>query len=251
MSSLRKMLSIIDLFKANQSIITIDDVIKSLDISAPTAYRYIKELCNSGLIVKVSSSEYTIGPKIIKLDYQIRTSDPIIVAGKIVMQELVFATGCEVLLSNIYNDEVLNIYSEVPMNYNNALTYRRGNPHPIFKGATSKIILANLPKRKLQKLYSENSTTIAEENLGETWEEFYDQLYQYKRAGYCITHGELDNGMTGIAAPVFYNGNSISGSITIVLPTNRLHVYNTEKLVELLLIAADKINQLTIESNNE
>lgn len=247
MSSLRKMLSIIDLFKANKSIITIDDVIKSLDVSVPTAYRYMKELCNSGLVVKVNSSEYTIGPKIIKLDYQIRTSDPIIVAGKKIMQELVFATGCEVLLSNIYNDEVLNIYSEVPLNYHNELTYRRGKPHPIFKGATSKIILANLPKKKLQKLYEENVATIAEEKLGESWEAFYEYLYQYKKAGYCITHGELDTGVTGIAAPVFYNGNSISGSMTIVLPTNRVHVYNIEKLVELLLIAADKINQLTIE----
>jgi DNA-binding IclR family transcriptional regulator len=241
MSSLKKMLSILDLFKEGQSTVSFEDIINELNVSIPTGYRYLKELCDAGLLAKVAGSGYIIGPKIIKLDRQISISDPIVAAGRKIMKDLVEATGCEIYLSNIYNDEILNVHSESSPNMEANISYSRGKPHPIYRGATSKIILAYLSKSRLTKIYHDYKEEITQSGLGSTWKEFQSKLVELKKQGYCITHGELDKGVSGIAAPVFYN-DQIIGSLTLVLLTARIEVFNIEKLTQLVTEAAHQIS---------
>lgn len=240
MSSLKKMLSILDLFDEERSTVNFDDIIKELNISVPTGYRYLKELCDSGLLAKSAGTSYVIGPKIIKLDRQIRTKDPIIAAGKQIMRELVEITGCEVYLSNIYNDEILNVHSELPTE-KTVVSYSRGKPHPLYLGATSKIIIAHLSKARLTKIYNDYKEEIRQSGLGASFKEFQANLNEWRKNGYCMTHGELTKGVTGISAPVFFH-EQIIGSLTLILPTSRIEVFNVEKLVTLLKDAAQKIS---------
>lgn len=244
MSSFKKMLSILDLFSIKRPTLTLDDIVSELNITVPTCYRYLKELCDVGLLAKIDGGEYIVGPKIIKLDHFIRSTTPTIVIATPIMKELSEYTGCTVLLSHIYNDEVINVHVE--SNYDEPLlTYNRGVPHPLFRGATSKIIIANLPKARLQKLYEDYKTHIKNEKLGDTFHIFYHNLLKIKKAGYCISKGELDSQITGIAAPVFHK-NLVNGSITLVYPSTRENVYNKDHLIELICNAAESISLQSI-----
>jgi hypothetical protein len=84
------------------AVIVVKKIIKKFEIKMFNGYRYVKELSNAGLLARVKGVSYVIGPKIIKLDHQIRISDPIIKIGKPFMENLVQLTGCEILLANIY-----------------------------------------------------------------------------------------------------------------------------------------------------
>jgi len=242
-TSLSRMLSILDLFTDLKPIWTAEEITNTLNFSMPTGYRYLRALCDSGLLARVEGGYYIIGPKIIKLDNHMRRSDPIIAIGKSVIEELVNNTGCEVLLSNLYNDEVINIYEKTPNEKESNLSYSRGRPHPLFTGSTSKIILANLSRNRLMKLYKENKLIISKAKLGDNWEDFNKLLSKMKRDEFCISHGELDEGVTGIAVPIFQN-NQIKGSLTLTLPTTRYSVFNIENLIELLKAAANEITDL-------
>lgn len=242
MSSLEKMLSILDLFNENKNILSIEEITTKLDVSTPTGYRYLKTLCDSGLVAKIDGGFYIIGPKIIKLDHQIRNTDPLIKGGSLILKELSNTTGCEALVSNIYMDEIINIHSESPSENQTDISYSRGIPHPIFKGATSIIIIANLPNYRLRKLYDDNKEEVKRNKLGEHWKEFKDNLSKIKKQGYSVSHGQLDDGISGIAAPIFAN-NLVIGSLTLVLPTSRLKVYDFNKLVSLITEAAEKISE--------
>lgn len=234
------MLSILDLFSLQRPVLTFDDIINELEITVPTCYRYLKELSDVGLLAKLEGGEYIVGPKIIRLDCFIRLTTPTIVAGAPIMKELSDFTGCTVLLSNIYNDEVLNIHVESTSGAP-YFTYNRGVPHPLFKGSTSKIIFANLPKTRLQKMFDDYREEIKAANLGDTFQIFYHNMIKIKKTGYNISKGELDEHVSGIAAPIFHK-NQIVGSLTLIYPTARENVYNTEKLVELVCKAADNIS---------
>lgn len=242
MSSTKKMLLILDMFTHDKVTISLEEVIQLLNISVPTGYRYLKELCDVGLLAKSESNSYILGPKIIKLDYQIRTTDPVIKLGKPILKELMHLTGGEVLLSTIYNDEIINIYSERSSEFKYELTYSRGNPHPIFKGATSKIITAYLPKNKLKNLFEKNRQKILSEIPNFNFEQFQEELATYKKQGYVISHGQLDENFVGVAAPIFVN-NQIQGAITLVLPSHRLAVYNQESLVQFVTLSSTKLTQ--------
>ena len=243
MSSTSKMLLILDLFTDEKVRISIEDVIQHLQISVPTGYRYLKELCEVGLLAKVESNSYILGPKIIKLDYQIKKLDPIIRIGTPFLKELVQLVGGEALLSNIYNDEIINVYSEKSPDFNYELTYNRGRPHPIYKGATTKMIVSHLPKSKIRKIYDTYETKIIGENIASNWEEYYQQLSTFKKQEFAVAYGELDNSLVGVAAPVFIN-NQIMGAITLVIPEYRLVILNLEKIIQFVIISAKEISYL-------
>lgn len=246
MSSLTKMLAILDLFTEEKPMWTAEEITNEFDFSIPTGYRYVKELSNAGLLARVKGGSYVIGPKIIKLDRQIRISNPIIKIGKPFMENLTRITGCEVLLSNIYNEEILVVHTETPENKSLDLSYSRGKPHPLFRSATSKCIVANLQRNELMKLFDIYQEEISKSGLGKDWEEFKKNLSQIRRQGYCISHGELDAGISAIASPIFIN-NQVNGSMSLVLPTDRLAVFNTDKLIEIVKENTNRITNLISE----
>ncbi|WP_424236908.1 IclR family transcriptional regulator [Bhargavaea ginsengi] len=241
MSSIKKVLQILDLFTADKPIWTAEEVIQFFGLSQPTGYRYLRELTHAGLLVS-DNGQYSIGPKIIKLDCHIRQTDPVISAGIPVMKHLCSLTQCEVLLSNIYNDEVLIAHIETPEGHPSNVIYERGQPHPLFYGSTSKAMIAFLPRAHIARLYESYADDIREADMGNTFEEFKSNLAAIRKQGYYLSHGELDDGVTGIAAPVFKN-NTLKGSLSLVYKTSMHEIYNAEKLIELTIRAAQDISE--------
>ncbi|MED1951725.1 IclR family transcriptional regulator [Brevibacillus centrosporus] len=239
MSSFAKMLSIIDLFSEEKPVWTAEEIAENLGVSIPTAYRYLKELCQSGLLARSTGGLYFLGSKIIELDYQIRTSDPIMLAGKPIMQALRDKAGSEIMLSHIYNDRILIIHEE-RTSENLMISFSRGRMHPLFQSATSKIILAYLPKNQLDKLSAKYEALYASKAV-ESWDEFKAKLGTLRREGFSISHGEIDTNLTAIAAPVFTN-QQIRGSLSMVMPTQRYELFNKEKITEAVIEAAQQLS---------
>jgi DNA-binding IclR family transcriptional regulator len=52
-------------------------------------------------------------------------------------------------------------------------------------------------------------------------DEFRRALGALRRAGICITHGEVDPGRTGIGAPIVDRDGAVLGSLSLALPSAR------------------------------
>lgn len=216
MSSLERLLSILDLYSEGEPIWTLEEIIRETGYARSTAYRYVKELCDSGLLISIGKGAHVLGPRIIEFDRLIRNTDPLLIAAQKIMPDLHQEFGGGVLLlSSLYGDKVLCIHQE-PLVTDFSVSYTRGRPMPLFYGATAKIILANLPERKLLKLFHNHQIEIAKAGLGEQWEDFKQQLAAMRHAGYCISKGEVDPGATGIGTAIFADDNSVIGSLTQV-----------------------------------
>ena len=94
-------------------------------------------------------------------------------------------------------------------------SYARGRPFPMFRGATAKPILANLPPYQLRNLMLWHAAEIREAGLGEDWDEFRANLKQL-RAGVCVSHGEVDRGLMGIGAAIFSPDQKVVGSLVFI-----------------------------------
>ena len=68
MSSLARMLSILDLFGARAPVLSAEEIIARRNYSRPTGYRYVRELVAAGLLVRAPGG-YSLGPRIIELDW--------------------------------------------------------------------------------------------------------------------------------------------------------------------------------------
>lgn len=78
MTSLNRMLSVLDLFTAARPVWEADCIVEALGCSTPTGYRYLKELMHAGLLQRFNGGYYALGPRITLLDYVIRSTDPLL-----------------------------------------------------------------------------------------------------------------------------------------------------------------------------
>src|SRR5215475_1244455 len=163
-----RLLSVLALFTLDRPEWTVDNAAAELEVSTTTAYRYFKQLTKAGLISPVSGASYTLGPAIIQMDRQIQISDPMLTAARPVMADLVqyAAEGATVLLCRLFHDRVMCVHQVMGRGPQEPVSYERGRLMPLFRGATSKIILACLPARTLKSLFAHDATEIARAGLG-------------------------------------------------------------------------------------
>jgi len=240
-SSLARMLGVIDLFSEEIPVWTVDHVAAKLGYTRATAYRYVGELCDAGLLMRVAQGAYSLGPRIIELDRQIRHRDPLLTIGERAMRALLAPDrGQVILLCDLFRDRVLCTH-QMSNGTDLALSYTRGRPMPLFRGATAKAILAFLPERRLARLYLQNQAEIAAARLGRTYEEFVAALKAIRRDGHVVTHAEVDRSVVGIGVPLFGGERSVIGSLSIVFPKERYPQRQEAQLVADLKRAAETI----------
>src|SRR4051812_45270959 len=239
-SSGDRLLSVLGLFTVEQPQWTVDDAARQLGVSEPTAYRYFKRLTGAGLISPVSGASYMLGPAIIQMDRQIQVSDPMLRAARGVMNTLIprAGDGAALLLCRLFHDRVMCVHQVLGRGPQEPVSYERGRLMPLFRGATSKIILAHLPARTLKSLFAHDADEIAAAGLGKSFDEFRRALATLRRAGICITHGEVDPGRTGIGVPIFDRDGAVLGSLSLALPRARADEALITRIAPLVALGA-------------
>jgi DNA-binding IclR family transcriptional regulator len=232
-----RLLSLLQLYTLQKPHWTVEEAAREIGVSVSTAYRYFRNLCKVGLLDSFDGGKYILGPAIIEYDRLIRNTDPLIKVGQPVMRRLIVRSGGAgiALLCRIYRNRVMCVHQEDNAPTGAAVSFERGRPISMFRGASSKIIFANLPSRSVRSLFSKFPTEIAEAGYGADWQAVKDNLRRLRKAGVCVTYGEVDANRVGIAAPVFGPDQNVLGSISLVIQRKEATpetVANVSALVE-------------------
>src|ERR1700680_926097 len=214
-----RLLGVLALFTAEQSQWTVDAAAEEIGVSTTTTYRYFKKLTKAGLISPVAGAGYTLGPAIIQMDRLIQASDPVLNGARGVIIDLVghAVEGSTALLCRLFHDRVMCVHQIMGRGPQQPVSYERGRLMPLYRGATSKIILAHLPPRTLKALFAHDAGEIVDAGLGASWEEFRRGLAAIRRAGVSVSRGEIDPGRVGVAAPIFDRERAVLGSLSLAL----------------------------------
>jgi DNA-binding IclR family transcriptional regulator len=242
MNSLEKMLNLLDVFTLAAPVWSTEDLIRYSRSSRSTCYRYIKVLQNAGFLTPVANGSYILGPRIIELDHQIRVSDPVYTAGGPPMQRLAARTGHNALLCMLFSDTVMCVREELNQDAPAGL-FSRGQKRPLFTGAASKVILANLPAHQLRSLFARHRKRIAASGLGADWGTFRKTLRQIREDGYCLTTGEFTPGIVGIAAPLFNRTGSVLGSLGLAMSASIADSSRFPALAKAVMKAAEEATE--------
>ena len=242
MTSLSRMLSVLNLFSAEQPKLDAEQISDAIGCSTPTGYRYVKELMQAGLLQRLNGGSYALGPRIALLDYIIRSSDPLLEISIAIMRELVEKTDCRCILSRMDGPVFLDLHHEgVPQDLQ--LTYGRGRPRPLFKGSAPKVIIANLSARKLRNLYEQHVEEIGQIGLGTNWKDFQEAMSRIRREGFYISNDELEAGISSISVPVKLSAKDSYAALALVTSTARFELIDQSKLLELMRLASQKITE--------
>ena len=242
MSSLTRMIGVLDLIEQRALPLDADTICAELGYSRPTGYRYIAELVRAGLLVRVGGGTYGLGPRIIELDYAIRLNDPVLAAATPVMQDLVAATGGDATLAATYGEHVVTTHHEAGPEAL-ILSYGRGRPMPLVRGALSKCLLAWMPRTRQQRIYKAHAREIQANQLGADWPGFRSSLARIRKDGFSVSIGELDPGLVAIAVPVCDAQGNALAALAAVVRLERYKLLDHGQLVKLVMGGAQRVEQ--------
>ncbi|CAI2798303.1 MULTISPECIES: IclR family transcriptional regulator [Pseudomonas] len=241
-SSLERMLRVLDLFTEASPIWAVDEMGAALGYTRSTIYRYVRELAEASLLFQVEAGRYALGARIITWDRQLRLSDPLVRAAQSLEQALPRWSEQQVwLICRLFKDQVVCIHQHGELF--SEVSYSRGSPRPLFLGATSKAILANMTSRQHRQLFLENPDEVRASHLGQTWEQFRRALQQLRRQGYVASAAEIDPGVYGLAAPIFDSDGKVLGSISCVRPIEERDNAQEAQQGEQMLALAQTLSQ--------
>jgi len=244
MTTTDRLLSVLGLFTVERPEWTVEEAANAIRLPASTTYRYFRSLSKAGLIVTFATGRYVLGPAIIQYDRQIRLRDPLTTAAQPIMKRLTEQLPAHtlILLCRLFHDQVMAVHQESAEVPDFAVSYERGRTMPLFRGASSKIILAHMPSRIVKALYEQHAANFTQAAFGKNWNEANKRLRALRSAGMAIAQGEVDSGMCGIAVPVFEAGSVVIGSLSIAIPLRHMTSNFLEEAPPLLKSAVEQIH---------
>lgn len=218
MTSPSRVFAILQLFDETRPVWHTDELNATLGYSRATGYRYVKDLVEAGFLKKVSAGRYALGARIIELDYQLRRSDPVLLAAIPVMKQLVRHLKLDSVLTAMFGLRVVDTY-RASGDAHLKLGYGRGRPRPLFLGAGPKVILACLPRAQRIRIFETHGAEAADAGLGATWTEFRSYFSNLKREGFYLSIGELEPDVGAAAVPLLGTDGEAMAGLTLVAAT--------------------------------
>lgn len=222
MSRQHPLIAILQLFENGRPVWTVEDIGAALKMPTSTTYRHVRGLVQAGFLDPVTGAGYALGPGFIRYDRILRQNDELIRVAEPVMTELLNQTSQQatVILCRRFKDCVMCVHEVEGDRPHPATSYERGVAMPMFLGATSKVILANLPDRTLKGVYLGNEETIRRTLKIRCWKTFKEQFRDIRRAGFAMTDSEISKGRIGLAAPIFRGDQVVAGISLVALPSD-------------------------------
>ena len=216
---------------------------ESLGLTSSTAHRIISGLERHGLIEREQATKrYRLGLSLFSLGAQAadgtgfrRTCHPALL-------RIAAETGDTVFLMARSGFNTVCIDRHEGSYVIDSLTGQVGGQIPLGVGPASQAILAFLPEDEASVILEANKALYPSYN-GLTAEEISKQLPAIRRQGYAYDHGRLVEGISAVALPILPKGRDVAGSIAINMTSARLGEERLPKLIDLLRVEMDKIEE--------
>jgi DNA-binding IclR family transcriptional regulator len=236
MSGLDRYMAILRLFTETTTNLTVTDMSRVTDVPASTIYRTVRELVAEGFLEPSTEGHYRLGAAFVEYDRLVRLTDPLVKFGTPVLRDVASQTKIPAIavLARLYRNRVICAANAMTDGTSIRSSYEQGRPMPLTRGATSKVILAQLPARRFNKLL-ERVGPGGEPAPALPLPEFRAELATIRKKGFSVTRGEVDAGLVGLAVPIHAQGLAIVASLSFVVEARHLDEATERRLVMLLV----------------
>jgi DNA-binding IclR family transcriptional regulator len=193
------------------------------DLPPSTTYRLLGDLEAHGLVARAGRRGMTLGMWILELARSVedRLEAQLVQPARAVMEALAEAHGETAILTAPGGTHALCLASVESPQHAMRLSYERWRSAPMHLGASGKVLLAHLDPAHAERVLAAPPPHPAGRAPIDPGT-LRAQLDATRRDGYLVTHGELDEGATAVAAPVLdARGRAVAG-LSVAGPTARM-----------------------------
>ncbi len=202
-----------------------------------STYRLVASLERHGFVERRPRRGVALGLRVLELARRLedRLGPALLEPSRSPMADLARECGESVLLTAPAGISSIGLAS-VEGPHAIRLSYGRWRLAPMHRGASGKILLAHLDDERAADVLA--AAAAAEPGLD--LESLRSELAAIRRHGHAVSHGELDEGASGVAAPILDRGGRLLAGISVAGPTERVRPAEPE-LVGAVVAAAHRI----------
>lgn len=232
--SVQRAVEIMSLLTEQRPTVTIREIVDATGLPKTTVLRIVQTLEHSGLL-SATPNGYVAGPGLWRWAHLAKNSWEPPEETRALMRELVARQRETVNIYVIHNTaRVCVAQEESPMPLRHVVHV--GDELPLWAGASSKVLLRDAPTGLLER--------IAESGPGggKHLPVLRAEISDAAQAGYGVSHGEREVGLSAVAVPIFGQNGEVVASLSYSGPTSR---FPEERIAELIADLQWAARQLT------
>ena len=239
---LEKGLGLLSLFTNHEGPMSIAELSTLTGLSTSTVYRYLATLKAQGYVkTDTKPGYYRLGLKILHLAQAIKRETSISLSLP-VMEDVASQTGESVLLCARWGGKGVCL-EKIEGQHNLRISYVYGVPFYLHAGATGKVLLAYLDEGAAEQVIREAGLPALTENTITDPDQLKANLRKIRKAGFAVSTGEMHEGVTAIAAPIFNRRNRVETNLSIGIPVHRFAQWDKANLIDLVVAGAKEITE--------
>jgi DNA-binding IclR family transcriptional regulator len=230
----RRVLALMLTFSAERNTLSARDLAAATGIALPSVYRYITLLRETGLLAEGERGSFRLSARLIGLARAAEAAESIIDVADPVMRALMARTEETVILVRLIGRSAVCVH-RVESAHHLRTTFEPGQPLPLERGASARILLAGLTP-EMRKDY----LTPYRDRDPKGAADLEERVQIAARSGWAISEEEIDRGVWAVSAPVA-QGKRIVAALTIPSPLTRSPEGAREERLSLVRAAAREI----------
>lgn len=242
-SGVGRALSVIEAFNDEYGRMTVAQVAQRTDISRTATRRYLLNLCHFGY-ADTDGKFYWLSPRVLRLGQGYLDGARLPRLVQPFIQRLTMSCGETVNVSVLDGHEIVYVArSNSPKVV--SIGFYAGARVAAHVVAPGPAILSTLAPAELQQWVTEHEFSTFNSNAALTPESFEKLVSQTRDRNFCVTAGNLDQGLTGVAVPLRDRHGECKAALSMTLQSSIWsEALIVEKLVPLIVEAAQVIRPL-------
>ncbi|MHA6804577.1 IclR family transcriptional regulator [Salinifilum ghardaiensis] len=200
---------------------TVTTLAKAAGLTRPTAFRLLHSLEQGGLVDRLDTN-YVLGWELARLG---RHADPyagLVAHAQPLLQELADAFNESVTLSVPNAQDGLDLIAEAAGSHVVGVLSRNmvGQRYPMHASSTGKVLLAEQPADKLQRMLPEELDAFTPHTITDR-ATLLKELEQVREQGFAIIDNELEYELLSLSRPIRDSAGTLVAILTLNGPRNR------------------------------
>ena len=244
-NSPRRILEIIEAICKNPQSANASHLSKSLDIPAPTIYRWLDTLCEEGFIAAHASGYYIPGERFRNMMLNSLQYEPKVTERRSILRALSEKLNETVSLSIPHGTKLI-YFDRMESHWPFQVNLKVGNPLPLHCCASGKLYLSTLEPEIALNIFEKISKVKPARNTIIKSNEFAKELAQIRKSGFSLDNEEWFDDMVGAAVPIFDDNGAMVASLSTHALATRKTIQNLQDETPLMTSAAKELKSCLV-----
>jgi len=241
--ALQRGLDLLACFTRHQPLHTGADLSRILDLPRASVFRMLHTLARSGFVEKEGDGPfYKLSIGVLRLGFEYLSSMELTEHGRPIIEELRDRSGYSAHLI-VRDQREAVVVAKATGTSTLFQGIQVGARLPVHATVVGRVLLVGMDLSDLRQLYPEERLQVFTPMTPQTVVDLKQMIDETYKAGYAISQGGYDAGISTIAAPVRNDRFEVLASVSLAIPAPVITPEQSEALVSLVLDAAEQLTE--------